>query len=319
LLVVLTSGAKDIYVVVKDAAGNVSAPLKIAMNAYTATSGGATVAVTDDSTDITSGTVKLTDGKVIAYLPMTQQRGGTWLITAPIETDLTRVGLTFTMPHADATIDPENGSVQNFENQTVTYEVTAADEWTTASYEVRIRLDVPPEDGTLVTSEAEDWAVTLAPGGLSGQVAFSIAVPIPEEIDLDEIDHVTAELGYDYSQVNYEPVIDADGNRTLRITGIAPNEEAMGKLAVSEVSWSMNVGTSFLQKLGVPITYEKLESAGNVDRTALDVSSYEFPDANINPTFNLVGCDLGSEAASFMAAALGAAAIILAVTRKKRR
>jgi hypothetical protein len=126
-------------------------------------------------------TVKDAAGGTIAKAGMTLGDDGVWLIKGlPESTDLSAVGLTFTLP-SGASISPSNGSLHDFsEGKTVTYRVTSGG--STLYYEVGLRRtgdpdsmdDYYPESSTNITK----GVVTVL--GKDGQTIVTIVSSLME-------------------------------------------------------------------------------------------------------------------------------------------
>ncbi|MDR1732254.1 MAG: hypothetical protein LBR61_09220, partial [Synergistaceae bacterium] len=227
------------------------------------------------STDFTWGPVRLNDeyGMVFAESYMIRQSDGTWLINVPygVGGDLSRVGLTFTLPDARAQVDPKGGELRNFSGgQAVPYTVISGDGNHTVTYQVRLKVQVPPvQDGTLVDPDPAHWTLDQSQNA-DGTYSFTVEAPLAEGIFPNGTAHIYASLGGNYSYVTLVTTTGADGVPVLRITGTAQTLTDLQNLSISRIEWSLTDGSEYAQNLNPPATYFTIGVGGSVDDGADD-------------------------------------------------
>jgi hypothetical protein len=227
------------------------------------------------STDITKGGV-LIDG--VDY-NLVEQADGTWLVTVPYGTDLSKLALTFNMPHANAKIDPANGTQQDFsDGKPVAYTVTSADGKKTQEYDVLVMaapyqiidrdiVDPLPQswtisethnaDGTfsfVLTAPVDSWITSL---NLPSQIYVTIT-PTFSDLAIAILDKDGAVL----SPYLNDPIVHQTGEPpvVLRMTGIASDRGELEALSIARIDYAFidDVGKSYKQEFDPAITYDTI-------------------------------------------------------------
>jgi hypothetical protein len=223
----------------------------------------------ESSTDITQGLVILRDeeGRTIAEELMTQQSGGLWVITVPVDTDLSCVALEFTLPYEKMIVVPMNGSLQDFsDGKTVRYYVISANGQHYEPYNVQLLKQGQALIlmGMLLRTDQKQWKLTETSSD-SG-VTFILEAPLAiEYVPIASIDVVEEpDLGGTYSDVKLIPTFSESSNTrvqpgtpVLRITGTAEGVGELGKLSISRVDWTLTDGSKWYQ-IVTPIVYADL-------------------------------------------------------------
>jgi hypothetical protein len=193
------------------------------------------------ATDITKGSVTVKDAagnEITTTARMTLGDDGVWLIKGlPESTDLSAVGLTFTLP-SGASISPGNGSLHDFsDGKTVTYRVTSGG--STMYYEVGLRrtgddddIPVDPESSTNITKGPvkvldDDWhTIAEGPMELQSDGTWRIAVPDNEDISNASLWFISA-LPDENTRVvpEHDVFLDFSGGKIVKYFVISANWE----------------------------------------------------------------------------------------------
>ncbi|MDR1730489.1 MAG: hypothetical protein LBR61_00185, partial [Synergistaceae bacterium] len=225
------------------------------------------------STDVTCGLVRLTNnaGTMISEGYMIRQGDGTWLITAPAGTDLFRVGLTFILPDAGASVSPGGGEIRDFSGgQAVLYTVTSADGKNETTYPVRLDVrDLPVLNGTLVDPDPARWSLSQSQNA-DGTYSFTVEAPLAGGVFPDGPAYIYASLGGSYSCVTLVTTTSADGVPVLRITGTAQTLSDLQNLSISLIEWGLADGREYVQNLNPPATCFTIGVGGSVYDDASD-------------------------------------------------
>jgi hypothetical protein len=218
------------------------------------------------STDITQGLVKiLSADAVIAEKQMFQSGDSSlreWVITAPAGTDLANVALFFPLP-AVASIEPANGSRQNFSNGYVTYTVTVAAGTSLEledKYQVWLRTQQPSK---LLSTDPTRWRFDVHVND-GGSVTFVADAPLVGDFSPESITEslLSVALGGKYLDEKFTLTVGTIpaqfGEAVLRILGTASGIGELEKsLNISRVEWTLDDGSEYFQD-GLWMTYEVL-------------------------------------------------------------
>ncbi|MDR1741210.1 MAG: hypothetical protein LBR38_05110 [Synergistaceae bacterium] len=222
------------------------------------------------ATDITRGPVRLVDamGQVLTdKAELVKQDDGTWVITAPVGTDLSNVALVFSLPDAGTVVMPNSDEFQDFSGgKTVTYTVISADGQKTEEYTIRLRtLASDGIEGTLLNKDASKWRLVESQDA-DGSVSFVLEAPLVDGIKVASLDVVEAALGRTYSNLTFVPTVSVSGapvplgTPVLSISGKAPSLSDLQCLSVSRVEWTLtgDSGAGYFQDINPPVTYADL-------------------------------------------------------------
>jgi len=230
------------------------------------------------STDVTQGGVSVNGTKY----NLVKQADGSWLITVPYGTDLTKIILTFTLPNSGAKITPANGGTHDFSGgKTIKFTVTSADGSKTQTYEIRVTArEYQVVDGTLVISLSNGWTLT-ATRNMDGTYNFTLTVPLgsslaklpsqiyvtiaPESVLSDIALAILDAMGivlapYPNDPINRNAANAASEPTSFKITGKAANRAALEALKITQIDYLFagDVGKSYKQTFNPAITYASI-------------------------------------------------------------
>jgi hypothetical protein len=214
----LASTAYKAYVIVEDAAGNLSA---VEMIPFTTTaapvtppggggsggSGGGTQPQPSNSTTPTEISVTLNGTKIAAH----KQVDGTYLVTVPAGTDITALPVVISFP--SGTVSPASGSPQDFSDGPVTYTLTAQN-GTTAKITVAVKIAAPlPTEKNYFSGLTSDCEIAYVQNA-DGTITAYLRIPFLPGSDPALIDAIMAAItGFNTANISYA-YVDANGNIT---------------------------------------------------------------------------------------------------------
>ena len=221
---------------------------------------------------------------------LAQQADGSWLVTVPYGTDLSKLKPAFILRHPNAKIEPSGDAEYDFDHgRTVTFKVTSADGLYTKTYKIIVvAREFQVANGTLTAALANGWTLAATRSD-DGAYTFTLTAPTHSSITSSHLPskiYVTIDpelsnlalaildaLGIVIAPYPNEQFLQAaaaasepnppnppNPPKTFRITGRAANRAALEKLSIAQIDYMFegDVGRSYRQVFSSPITYASI-------------------------------------------------------------